>query len=245
MQVNPVTLEDLPPDVMGRVLVLCGRSHRGVARTWAALSQSSKALRDLMRVARLDVRELYVRGPRVTDALLTDITTTFTGLTSLDLYGCDRITDAGVKHLARLTGLTSLDLSWCRITDAGLADLARLTSLTSLDLKWCHRIGEDGLAHLARLTSLTSLDLRGFLYVTNAGLEHLAQLTGLTSLNLSYCRRAPFGRGITDAGLAHLAKQLTGLRELELYGCERITIEGVYEFHEVLPWCSVGAIWFL
>ena len=147
---------------MGRVLVLCG--PRDVARTWAALSQSSKALRGLMGAARLDVRELDVRGTRVTDAMLRDITTTFTGLKSLYLSMCDRITDAGLAHLARLTGLTSLDLSYCsHITDAGLAHLARLTGLTSLDLTGCKRITDAGLAHIRGLLPRCRVYLSSYL----------------------------------------------------------------------------------
>ena len=85
----------------------------------------------MMDTARLDVRELDLktRYTRVTDALLSDITDTFPGLTSLTLSRSSvRITDAGVAHLARLTGLTSLDLSYCNhITDAGVEHVQDLT----------------------------------------------------------------------------------------------------------------------
>ena len=66
---------------------------------------------------------------------------------------CDRITDAGVAHLAQLTGLTKLDLFMCgRITDAGLAHLAQLTGLTSLDLYGCEDITDAGVEHVQDLT---------------------------------------------------------------------------------------------
>ena len=147
-----VTLEDLPADVMGRVLDLCGPAHQDVVRTFAALAQSSKALRGMLGTASRDVRELDLRETRVTDALLRDVATTFTGLTSLKLPGCSDITDAGLAHLAQLTGLTSLDLAWCEdITDAGLKHLAQLTGLTWLDLRGCERITDAGVAHLRDL----------------------------------------------------------------------------------------------
>ena len=46
------------------------------------------------------------------------------GLTSVNLYGCINITDAGLASLAGgCVGLTSVNLSgWVNITDAGLDD---------------------------------------------------------------------------------------------------------------------------
>jgi hypothetical protein len=52
------------------------------------------------------------------------------------------------EEISRLTGLTSLDLSWNWIGDEGAAHLAALTGLTSLDLSW-NWIGDEGAAHLA------------------------------------------------------------------------------------------------
>ena len=39
-------------------------------------------------------------------------------LTSVNLRGCGKITDAGVTELAKLTQLTSVNLGYCGITDA-------------------------------------------------------------------------------------------------------------------------------
>jgi hypothetical protein len=45
------------------------------------------------------------------------------------------VTDAGLKGLAELNGLTSLMISSEQVTDAGLKELAGLKSLQSLNLK--------------------------------------------------------------------------------------------------------------
>ena len=44
------------------------------------------------------------------------------------------MTDAGLKELAALKNLTTLDLSDTEVTDAGLKELAALKNLTTLDL---------------------------------------------------------------------------------------------------------------
>jgi hypothetical protein len=47
----------------------------------------------------------------------------------------NKITDAGLKHIGRLTKLEEIDLSWQPgITDGGLAELKRLPNLRKIDL---------------------------------------------------------------------------------------------------------------
>jgi len=124
---------------MGRVLGLCGPCHVDVVRTWAALSQSSKALRGLMLTASQDVKELDISDSWITMESMDGVATTFTGLTSVKLVSSIssyRNTDAGLQHVAKLTNLTTLVLSSNSITDAGLQHVlqhvAKLTNLTLL-----------------------------------------------------------------------------------------------------------------
>ena len=44
------------------------------------------------------------------------------------------MTDAGLKELAKVTNLSSLDLTGTTVTDAGLKELANLKNLSSLKL---------------------------------------------------------------------------------------------------------------
>ena len=76
-----------------------------------------------------------------------------------------KITDAGLKEVAKLKQLTSLNL-YCskipssQITDAGLMEVGTLTNLTMLNLDGQKKITDEGLKELAKLTKLTELHLR-------------------------------------------------------------------------------------
>ena len=63
-------------------------------------------------------------------------------------------------------------LTYSKITDAGLKHLAKLKQLTSLDLRSCWRITDGGLKELAKLEQLTKLNLRDT-KVTKAGVAQL------------------------------------------------------------------------
>jgi len=150
-------------------------------------------------------------------------------LVALNLAECRELTDAGLRHLASLEELVALSLQQCnRITDGGLRHLRPLRRLSTLNLSWCQRIPDDGLEHLGSLGRLRILELHGCNRLTDRGLKHLPRLAGLTKLTLG-----PSVRGITDAGLASLAR-LRRLRHLNLSWCEEITDEGLGHL-EALP----------
>ncbi|WP_341822228.1 leucine-rich repeat domain-containing protein [Wolbachia endosymbiont (group A) of Clivina fossor] len=105
-------------------------------------------------------------------------------LTSLDLSG-DDVTDEGVKELAKLKNLTSLNLDRNYITDEGVKELAKLKNLTSLDLSGV-RIGVKGIKELAKLKNLTSLSLlRCYGQKDDECVKELAKLKNLISLDLN------------------------------------------------------------
>ena len=80
-----------------------------------------------------------------------------TQFTTLDLGGCDKITDTGLQHVALLTQLASLGLDECdKITDTGLKHVAQLTHLTSLDLGYCEKITDTGTGWSTLRSSRTS-----------------------------------------------------------------------------------------
>ena len=122
----------------------------------------------------------------------------------VDLGGL-KVTEAGVKELAKLSSLTELTVGR-GVTDAGLKEIAKLTNLARLDLSGAW-ITDAGLKELTTLTKLTELDL-SYTSVTDTGMKDLAKLTNLTKLNLSDTK-------LTDAGLKDVAK-LTNLIELEV-----------------------------
>ena len=117
------------------------------------------------------------------------------GLTSLDLGGSRRVTDAGLQHLARAATLEELDLSGCSITDEGLAVLAQLPALRSFTLTHHRGISDRGLASLGACKRLERVNLLG----SNSGDGTVAALAGNPRL-----RHFKSGDQVTDAGLAHL-----------------------------------------
>jgi hypothetical protein len=130
--------------------------------------------------------------------------------------GYARVTDAGLKELARLKRLEELDLDAARVTDAGLKELVRLKELHALNLD-ATALTDAGLKELARLKKLRSLGLKQT-GVTDAGLKELAGLKRLRSLGLGNTR-------VTDVGLKELAP-LKRLRELDL-SSTRVTDAGL------------------
>ena len=126
------------------------------------------------------------------------------------------ITDAGLVHIKKLSGLKYLYLPGCQFTDAGLKCLDGLTRLQSLDLSNT-RVTDMGLRHLKHLTQLQTLDLGGT-RITGSGLEQLAGLTELNDLDLR-------NTAVSGEGLKWL--QRLPLVELNLDGCAAVTDSGL------------------
>lgn len=91
--------------------------------------------------------------------------------------------DTVLPFLDRVGKVQSLNLSRTKISDAGLKDIARLTSLKSLDLSFTE-ITDAGIAHLAEMAQLSHLLLNDTM-LTEAGLARLEKLVNLKTLDLS------------------------------------------------------------
>jgi hypothetical protein len=139
-----------------------------------------------------------------------------------------QLTDAGLKELAGLKSLQSLDLSGTQVTDAGLKELAGQKSLQWLNL-YRTKVSDAGLKELAGLKSLQTLNLNDT-QVTDAGLKELGGLKSLQTLALSATK-------VTDAGLKELAG-LTSLQTLVLNDTE-VTDAGIAELRKALPDCRI------
>jgi hypothetical protein len=122
---------------------------------------------------------------------------------AMDMNGSEVITDAGLRHVGRLTNLTDLRILECAgITDEGLAHLSGLKRLNHLLLQKCNMDGS-GLRYLAHLP-IEKLQLE-FTPVTDAALEHVARFTRLTELSLQYTN-------VTNEGVARLKAALPNCR---------------------------------
>ncbi len=141
-----------------------------------------------------------------------------------------QVTDAGLKSLADLRSLHSFAINGTAVTDAGLKELAALKNLQLLSLGGT-AVTEAGLKELAALTRLRWLDLGGTA-VTEAGLKELA---GLKALHTLVLRNTP----VTDAGLVHL-QNLTNLKALDLTKT-KVTTKGIAALQKALPDCQIGS----
>ena len=116
-------------------------------------------------------------------------------VTSLDLSGSQRITDEGLKYLARMPQLRELNLSHHPgglITDRGLEVLQHLRELRVFQMCWQSGVTDEGISNLRFCDQLEEVDLLG----TNTGDGAIAALTGKPNL-----RQFKTGRNVTDDGL--------------------------------------------
>ena len=152
----------------------------------------------------------------------------FTKLKHLDLSHNIFFDDRGLRHTAKMTGLTKLYLEDTSVSDQGLKNLSGLVQLTELDLDGT-KTTDSGLAALSGLTNLRRLELVGT-DITDGGVESLLRMTQLQTLTLYRTR-------ISNAGLAQLAA-LKNLRELDVR-YTRVTASGVKELQAKLPGLTV------
>lgn len=116
------------------------------------------------------------------------------------------VTDEGIKHLAKLKNLETLNLTSTKITGVGFAATLELPKLRSVNLTNCN-VTPAILETLSKLESLEELALER----TNVGdndLAALENLANLKSLNLSYTQ-------ISDMSFKSLNK-ITGLELLKI-----------------------------
>ena len=153
------------------------------SRNWAEVVESLGGLGP----AELDA------GGQMTDALLARIAGC-ERLTSLRLGGSKALTDAGVRHLARLPHLKHLDLGDTGITDRGLEILRELPGLETVSLRMTN-VTDAGMTHLSACDELQDVALDW----TRTGDGAIRALSGKRRLH-----HLSTGSGVTDAGLAAL-----------------------------------------
>jgi internalin A len=133
------------------------------------------------------LEELDISMCRVTDEGLV-VLKRMPRLRRLNL-GSNNLSNAGLMHLRELSQLEELNLHFNRrITDDGLAHLATLTNLKTLDLSYT-TTSDEGLAHLRALRGLRRLGLFQT-SVTDAGREHLKE--DLPNTHIIHANRSHF-----------------------------------------------------
>jgi hypothetical protein len=118
----------------------------------------------------------------------------FPQLTSLRLSGCARLTDVGVRAIAQLPNVRTLQLQGTGITDAAVGRLASMTTLRELSLAWTS-VTDAGASLLGTLHALERLDVMG----TATGDGTLHALAAIPTL-----RHLSTGSRVTDDGVTAL-----------------------------------------
>jgi internalin A len=140
------------------------------------------------------------------------------GITDLNLYYAELITDEGLAAVKGWKHLKRINLRGTKITDTTLQHLSGVTSLESLDIGFV-QVTDVGLDRLTSLPNLKELAVGGN-KLTDVGLQPLRQLPGLTYLDLSGSQRTDSGLwsvSLTEPGLDAIAT-LQDLRHLRLNG---------------------------
>lgn len=110
-----------------------------------------------------ELTSLDLSNTFVSDGILRTICRQCTGLTALNLAGAySTVTDANLAMLCKaLTRLEDLNLAACnRVSDAGVKSIAKLASLKYLNLSDCPLLTDATLKLLAEHSSLEVLDVR-------------------------------------------------------------------------------------
>ena len=127
------------------------------------------------------VTAISLRGTWVTDTDLRRLNR-YSALSVLDL-SLTHITDGGMQEIKNLRGITELDLYFAEyVTDEGVAAIKDWKRLKRLNLHGT-KAGDTALEHIAGLTLLESLDV-GSTLMTDVGLERLTSLTNLRALTM-------------------------------------------------------------
>ena len=114
------------------------------------------------------------------------------------------VTDADMEHICSLPALEALNLAFCSVTGSSLRRFPLPTTLKCLDLDTTRGVTLAELVHLPLLEQLTLPDGQ-----TDVSIVLLSRFSGtLTTLEMS-------SSGVTDAGVAHIAK-LGQLRRLSM-----------------------------
>mmetsp|Transcript_121378 Transcript_121378/g.369071 ORF Transcript_121378/g.369071 Transcript_121378/m.369071 type:complete len:311 (+) Transcript_121378:63-995(+) len=144
---------------------------------------------------------------------------------SINLDGYAANTDAAVRAIAMCCPrLQSLSLVCCKdVTDTSLRVLAEgCPDLRSIDISVCNRVTDDGVISLARrCPGLERVDLTRCPRVSDDAVEALSQnCRHIHTLSLATAK-------ITDAGAEAIARNLRGLKALDLTGCCQVSPSSV------------------
>lgn len=145
-------------------------------------------------------------------------------LTVEELETLKKKKNRNIYSLSNISGLTSLDLSSCsKLTDISIINAVQFKELKSLHLSMIHSLTDESLKSIANNNpSLEELALAQCYNFTDKGVEAVTEnLTRLTSLNVSSCDK------LTDHSLELLRVNCDRLKTLDVSLCGGMSLEGV------------------
>jgi internalin A len=176
-------------DAQGRVT---GVSLRG---TWVG-DADLRHLGELPELSDLDLSLTHITDQGMSE------TRTLPGVTELNLYFAEYVTDEGIASIKDWKKLRILNLHGTKVSDTALEHIAGISTLESLNVG-STLMTDVGLERLTSLPNLKELTMGGN-ELGDAGLQALRQMPGLTYLDLS-------GRQGTDKNVWTIAMSETGL----------------------------------
>ncbi|KAI8558874.1 hypothetical protein RHMOL_Rhmol04G0130100 [Rhododendron molle] len=166
---------------------------------------------------------------KISDRGVEAITSICPNLKVFSIYWNVRVTDTGIEHLVKnCKNIVDLNLSGCKnISDKSLQLIAdNYQHLKCLNLTRCIKLTDGGLCKIfVKCSSLHSLNLYAVSSFTDEAYKKISLLTELKFLDLCGAQN------LTDHGLSCIAK-CNNLVSLNLTWCVRVTDEGVIPLAE-------------
>ena len=188
---------------------------------------SDKAIRYILMIPTLDTLE--IGDTDVTDEDLKQLSES-RSIRHISLSVGKRITNAGIRHISKMTQLVSLELDDSTSVDGRcIAYLTDLKNLNRLNLEGAS-LTEDDLRHLASFKHLRKLNLSNC-QLSDSSLDEVTKVRSLQVLNLA-------GNNISNKGVSSLSK-LTNLIHLTIKACPNVTGNSVRQLQATLPRCTI------
>jgi F-box/leucine-rich repeat protein 2/20 len=177
-------------------------------------------------------------GKVINNAVVQELCIVNPNITSLDMTGCDEVTDVALWAIARHlgNGIKHLMLGGChQITNVGLRSLSlKCADVEHLDFTGCHRLNDLGLTTLSSgCWRLKKMILTNCTTISDAGLSRLAAACReLVELDLSGCTNVgEFG----DKALKELGGSCNQIEVLNLMACKRVEDAGLIAVAQGCP----------
>ena len=174
---------------------------------------TAECLTALSYAVTLEELDLSLNG-FVSDEGLAHIARNVTGLTSLDISGCGRVTDKGAECFASLSQMRVLDVSGnMLLTDASVRALAAgCAQLTSLKCMMIPALSGQSVQMLvAKCAHLRVLDLSYMALMTDVAMRSITRICkGLIELNIAWCE------SISASGFGYISEFCRALERLNV-----------------------------